>query len=57
MNNFLDILKQAKVTEKDIELLQEIAILQNVKTNKILVDYGKKCTDIYLISVLYRKFF
>lgn len=49
MNKFLDILNQAKLTEKDIELLQGIAILQNVKTNKTLVNYGKTCSNIYFI--------
>lgn len=49
MDKFLDILKQAKLTEKDIELIQEIAVLQNVKTNKTLVDFGKSCSEIYFI--------
>jgi CRP-like cAMP-binding protein len=49
MDKFVDILKHAKLTEIDIELLQRIAILQNVKTNKVLVDYGKHCSDIYFI--------
>ena len=49
MNKFLDILKQAKLTEKDINLLQEISALKNIKTNKTIVDYGKNCSDIYFI--------
>lgn len=49
MNKFLDILREAKLTEKDIELLQEIAILQNIKTNKAIIDYEQKSSDIYFV--------
>ena len=49
MNKFIDILKHYKLTEKDIELLQEIAIPENVKTNKVLIDYGKTCSNIYFV--------
>ncbi|MCP9769098.1 Crp/Fnr family transcriptional regulator [Lacihabitans sp. LS3-19] len=49
MDKFYDILKQGKLTEKDIELLQGIICVQNVKNNKIIVDYGKNCTNIYFI--------
>lgn len=49
MNNFLNILEQARLTPKDIELLQGIAVLQNVKTHKTIVDFGQRCSDIYFI--------
>lgn len=49
MSRFLDILEQAKLTEKDIELLQKIAIPENVKTNKTLIDYGNTCSSIYFV--------
>lgn len=49
MNKFLDILKVAKLSENDINILKEIAIQQNVKTNKKLIDYGEKCTNIYFV--------
>jgi len=49
MNQFIDILKQAKLTEKDIDIIRNISVPQNIKTNKVLIDYGNKCTDIYFI--------
>ena len=49
MIKFLEILKQGNLTEKDIELLQKIAIPENVKTNNILFDYGNTCTNIYFV--------
>ena len=49
MNKFIDILKQAKLTEKDIDIIRNISVPQNIKTNKVLIDYGNKCTDIYFI--------
>lgn len=49
MDKFIDTLKHHKLTEKDIELLQEIAIPENVKTNKTLIDYGNTCFNIYFV--------
>lgn len=49
MIKFLEILKHGNLTEKDIELLQKIAIPENVKTNKIVINYAETCSDIYFV--------
>lgn len=49
MIKFLEILKQGNLTEKDIELLRKIAIPENVKTNKIVINYAETCSDIYFV--------
>ncbi|MEZ4773086.1 MAG: cyclic nucleotide-binding domain-containing protein [Bacteroidia bacterium] len=49
MNKLIDILNQANLADKDIELLQKIIVPINVKTNKTLINYGDNCTSIYFI--------
>lgn len=49
MNKFIDILMQAKLTDKDIDIIRNISVPQNIKTNKVLIGYGENCTDIYFI--------
>jgi len=49
MDKFIEVLKKYKLTEKDIELLKGIAIPENVKTNKALIDYDNTCNNIYFV--------
>lgn len=49
MDKFINLLKQAQLTDKDIGTLQQISVPINVKTNKTLINYGDNCTNIYFV--------
>ncbi|HNL05953.1 MAG: Crp/Fnr family transcriptional regulator [Chitinophagales bacterium] len=49
MDNFKNVLESYKLSAQDIGLIKQIAIAQNIKTYKTLVDYGEKCQHIYFI--------
>ncbi|MEZ4830054.1 MAG: cyclic nucleotide-binding domain-containing protein [Bacteroidia bacterium] len=49
MDKFIDILKQAKLTDKDIDTLQKMIVPINAKNNKTLINYGDNCASIYFI--------
>lgn len=49
MNNFFKQLASEKLTEDEINLLERIARVEQVKTHQLLVDYGDMSTDVYFI--------
>ena len=49
MDTFSEVLAKFKLSEQEISRIQKIAVPQNVKTNKVLINYGEKCQHIFFV--------